>query len=65
MKNTTDLRDELIRAYDELKNRKIDIATAKAMIGFSNAMMKTVSQEAEYHKMTKSKNPIEFLVTPK
>ena len=65
MKNTTDLRNELIEVFDDLKNRKIDTGSAKSMVALSNSILKSASVEADYNKFLGSKSEIEFLKTPK
>jgi len=64
MKNTTDLRGELISAFADLKARKIDVTAAKAMIGLGNSILKTATAEADYNKFLGKKTEIEFLKTP-
>ncbi len=50
MKNTTDLRNELVKVFKDLKARKIDTGAAKAIIGLSNSILKTATSEADYNK---------------
>ena len=65
MKNTTELRNELLNVFKDLKNRKIDVSSAKAMVGISNSILKTATSEADYNKFLGEKTQIEFLKTPK
>ena len=64
MKNTTELREELINVLNELRNNKIDVQTAKTIVGTSNAMLKSAALEMEHSRMTGEKTPIKFLKTP-
>lgn len=64
MKNTTDLRNELIKTFADLKKRKIDTTSAKAMVAVSNSILKSASLEADYNKFLGSKSKIGFLETP-
>jgi len=65
MKNTTELRDELVKVFDDLKNRKINTASAKSMVALTNSILKSCSVEADYNKFLSKKTEIEFLKTPK
>jgi len=65
MKNTTELRDELVQTLKKLKDRKLDIQTAKTIVGISNALLKSASLEMEHSKMTGDIKDIKFLQTPK
>jgi hypothetical protein len=64
MKNTTELRTQLVDVFTKLKTRKIDVTTAKALIGVSNSILKSASSEADYNKFIGAKSPIQFLETP-
>jgi len=65
MKNTTDLRNELVDVFADLKKRKIDTGAAKSMVALSNSILKSASVEADYNKFLGKKSEIEFLKTPK
>ena len=65
MKNTTELRAELVIVFNDLKKRKIDTSSAKTMVAVTNSMLKSVGIEADYNKFLGSKNKIKFLETPK
>jgi len=65
MKNTTELRNELVSTFNDLKKRKIDVVSAKAMIGLGNSILKTATAEADYNKFLGKKVEIKFLSTPK
>ena len=64
MKNTTELRTNLVEIFAKLKTRKIDVSTAKALIGVSNSILKSASSEADYNRFLGVKTPISFLETP-
>jgi len=65
MKNTTELRKELVTVFQNLKNRKIDTASAKSMVAISNSILKSAGIEADYNKFLGKKEQIEFLKTQK
>lgn len=65
MKKTTALRDELVDVFKDLKKRKIDVGSAKAMVALGNTIIKTASVEADYNKFLGKKDEIKFLTTPK
>jgi Na+-transporting NADH:ubiquinone oxidoreductase subunit NqrC len=64
MKNTTELRQELVEVFTKLKTRKIDTGAAKAMVAISNSILKSAGVEADYNKFLGQKDAIEFLKTP-
>ena len=65
MRNTTDLRNELIIVFNDLKSRKLDTGTAKAFVAISNSILKSASVEADYNKFLSKKEEIDFLKTAK
>lgn len=65
MTNTTELRNQLIEVFKDLKKRKIDTTAAKSMVALSNSILKSASVEADYNKFLGEKSPIDFLKTPK
>lgn len=64
MKNTTELREELTRLYNDMKSKKIEVYQAKVMIAATNAILKSCALEMEHAKMTGNKRDILFLTTP-
>ena len=65
MRNTTELRKELVEVFKNLKARKIDTNAAKTMVAVGNCILKSAALEADYNKFLGQKNGIGFLVTPK
>tara|TARA_R110000851_G_C12817022_1_gene539118 strand:- start:40 stop:234 length:195 start_codon:yes stop_codon:yes gene_type:complete len=63
MKNVSKLRDELSIVFEQLKDNKLDIQQAKAIVAASNSMLKSAQLEMEHSKMTGSSKTIEFLKT--
>ena len=63
MKNTTELRGELIIVFNDLKARKIDTGTAKSFVAISNSILKSAAVEADYNKFLGRKEEINFLKT--
>lgn len=64
MENTTKLRNELKIVFEDLKSKKIDVQSAKTIVGVSNAMLKSAALEMEHSRMTGQKREIAFLKTP-
>jgi len=65
MKNTTELRDELVQTFKHLKARQIDIQAAKTMVAVTNSILKSASLEMDHKKMTGDEEDIQFLKTPR
>lgn len=63
MKNVSNLREELSKVFEKLKNNDLDIQQAKAIVATSNAMLKSAQLEMEHSKMTGSAKSINFLST--
>lgn len=63
MKNVNNLRNELSKVFEQLKNNEIDIQQAKAIVATSNSMLKSAQLEMEHSKMTGSSKKIDFLST--
>ena len=63
MKNTTELRNEMVTLYEDLKSKKVDVQTVKAGVAISNSMLKSASLEADYNKFLGKRDVIEFLRT--
>jgi len=62
MMNVTELRNDLIKVYDDLKNGKIGISEAKERANISGKIISTAKTQMEYNKMTgNNKNEIAFL----
>ena len=62
IKNITDVRNELLEAFENLKARKIDIPTAKAFANLSGKLIKSAATQMEYNKQTgNAKRAIKFL----
>lgn len=64
MRNTTELRNEMVKVFNDLKGRKIDTTSAKTMVLVSNSILKSAAIEADYNKFIGQKTEIEFLKTP-
>jgi len=63
MQNVSKLRDELSIVFEQLKDNKLDIQQAKAIVATSNSMLKSAQLEMEHSKMTGSSKVIDFLKT--
>lgn len=64
MKNTTELRQGLDYVWESLKEGKMTVKEAKAMIAASNSYLKSAQLEMEHSKMTNDERLISFLKTP-
>ena len=63
MKNTTELRKELDYVWKSLKEGKITVKEAKALVATSNSFLKSAQLEMEHSKMINSEQEIKFLKT--
>ena len=60
--NVTELRDDLIEVYQDLKDGKIGIQEAKEQANVSGKIISSAKVQMEYNKMTgNNKNSIAFL----
>jgi len=60
--NVTELRDDLIKVYEDLKSGKIGLSEAKERANVSGKIIATAKTQMEYNKMTgNNKNEITFL----
>lgn len=63
MKNTSDLRKEMVKVFEKLRDSEIDTLVAKTMVATSNSILKSLAIEAEYNKFLGLKDRINFLKT--
>lgn len=63
MKNTRELRDELVKVFTGVRDGSIDVSMGKTLVATSNAMLKSAQLELEQNKLTGSKKKIKFLET--
>ncbi len=61
IKNVSDLRDDLINIYEELKEGKIGLRDAKERNNTAGKIMSSAKLELEYNVYTKSSARIPFL----
>lgn len=62
MKNVKELRDDLIKAYEQLRSGKIGITEAKGLANMAGKIMSTAKVQMEFNKMTgKNQKNIKFL----
>lgn len=59
--NITELRNDLIQVYGDLRSRKIGISEAKESANVSGKIISSAKVQLEYNKYCGSKNEIEFL----
>jgi len=65
MKNVTDLRNELISIFEQLKAKEISHADAKELNNSAGKIINSVKIELEYAGLCKVVPNIAFLNTPK
>ena len=63
MKNTSELRDEMVQLVSDLREKKVDVQTAKAIVGSTNLVLKSASLELDQNKYLGIRKPIDFLTT--
>jgi hypothetical protein len=64
MDNVKTLRDDLIKAYKELRTGAIGISEAKGLANMAGKIMSTAKTQMEFNKMTgNNKRNIKFLVS--
>ena len=63
MKNTKELRDELVKVFNGVKTGKIEVSKGKTLVATSNAMLKSAQLELEQNKLLSNKKKIDFLET--
>jgi len=63
MKNTTELREELSKVFQDLKDRKINVEEARAFTSIGNSMVKSAIAEANHNIYLEDSTPIKFLET--
>lgn len=59
--NVTQLRDDLLKIYNELREGKIGISEAKELSNVSGKIISTAKTQMEYNKMCGRDKPIKFL----
>ncbi len=61
MKNSRELREEMINLFNQVKNDEIDLKKAKALVGVSNVVLKTAALEMQHNKLFHVRRPVDFL----
>jgi len=62
MDNVKTLRDDLIKAYKQLRSGEIGISEAKGLANMAGKIMSTAKTQMEFNKMTgNNKRNIKFL----
>lgn len=60
--NVTELRNDLIKVYNQLRSSEIGIQEAKELANVSGKILSSAKTQMEYNKMTGNKNnTIKFL----
>jgi len=63
--NVKELRDDLIKTYQQLRNGSIGLNEAKQLSNVAGKIMGTAKTQLEYNKYAQSKEKIEFLTSDK
>lgn len=63
MQNTKDLRDEMVKVFQDLRDEKISTKTARSMVAVGNVILKSAAVEADYNKFLGLKKEIGFIKT--
>jgi 5S rRNA maturation endonuclease (ribonuclease M5) len=61
MRNITELRNELVSLFDQLKGNTIDQKTAKEMNSTAGKIIGSAKLELDYNKQIKNNKKIDFL----
>ena len=56
----TDLRDDLIKVYDQLRSNEIGMSEAKGLANVAGKILSTGKSQMEYNKMVGTKTRIKF-----
>ena len=59
--NVTELRDDLLRVYQNIENKKIGLNVAKEKANIAGKVLGSAKVELEYNKLLDNKNKINFL----
>jgi hypothetical protein len=57
----TDLRDDLLRVYQNIENKKIGLNLAKEKANIAGKVLASAKVELEYNKLIGNKTKIDFL----
>ena len=61
MKNTKELRKELVNVFNQVKSKDIELKTAKVLVATSDSILKSVKLELDQNKMLSNNKEIDFL----
>ena len=61
MQNIEELRQSLLENYENMKSKKMDLATGKQLANTAGKIISSVKVELEYCKMKGEKPDIDFL----
>jgi hypothetical protein len=59
--NVTELRNDLLRVYQNIENKKIGLNVAKEKANIAGKVLGSAKVELEYNKLLDNKNKINFL----
>ena len=61
MQNIVELRDELVKVYEQLRNGELGTDEVKQAANVAGKIMASIKVQIEYNKMVQSKRRIEFV----
>ncbi len=61
MNHVRDLRKNMVDVFQDVKNDKMEVSKAKALVATSNMIVKTAKLELDHAKFSGSKKEIKFL----
>lgn len=63
MKNVKELRDELVKVFEDVKSGATEVGQGKTLVATANAMLKSAQLELEHSKLVGKTKVIKFLET--
>jgi len=61
IKNITQLRDDMIKAYQQLRDKQIGLAEVKELSNMAGKIVSNAKAQLEYNRYAGSKSEIKFL----
>ena len=60
--NVTELRENLISVYEQLRKKEIGVSEAKELANITGKVISSAKAQMEYNKMVGSKSAIKFMI---
>lgn len=61
MQNITDLRNDLLDNYEQMKSKKMELKDGKELANTAGKILNSLKIELEYNTLVGNKNKIDFL----